>query len=174
MEGNFGELKSEANLYTPLYKIFFILGILTLSVFSCFLVLIQSREQELQNAFRILEREGQKSFSTLTGYHLVVNGEHKRHIYTYMVTDEFGKLHETSEYVDDKSHLRLRVGNTVITRQKKFKLAGKEKILSRIEGNKQTLPNYNFLEKIGYIGIGFSLLTNAFGFILFTFKRKKD
>ncbi len=76
-----------------------------------------------------------------------------------------------TEFVDDKSHLRLRVGNTIVTRQKKIKLAGKEKILSRIEGNNQILPNYNYLETIAIVGIGFATLIGLCGFILFVFKK---
>jgi len=167
-----GEKKITNSLYTPLYKIFFLVGIFTLLVFTGFIFLVQDREKELIEAYKVLEREGQKSFSTLTGYHTVIIGNQKRHIYTYMVTDEFGKLHETTEYVDDKTHLRLRVGNTVITRQKKFKLAGKEKILSRIDGNKQILPNYNFLKRIGIFGIGFSIFINVTGSFFLLFKRK--
>lgn len=144
---------------------------MTLFVFGCFLFLVQQRNQELLNAYKVLEAQGQKSFSTLTGYHLVVSGNEKRHIYTYLVTDEIGKLHEITEFVDDKSHLRLRVGNTVVTRQKEFFLAGKERILSRIDGNKQILPNYNYLEKIAFFGIGFSILIGICGMILIIFKK---
>ncbi len=171
MKEKLGMQKSEPDLYTPLYKVFFLVSLFTLLVFGCFLSLIQQRDQELLNAYRVLESEGEKSFSTLTGYHLVVSENRKRHIYTYLVTDEFGKLHEITEFVDDKSHLRLRVGNTVITRQKKFYLAGKERILSRIDGNKQILPNYNYLEKIAFFGIGFSILIGFGGVVLVVFKR---
>ena len=173
MKEKTGVPKSIADLlYTPLYKVFFLISFLTLFVFSCFLALIQHRNQELQNAYEVLETNGVKSFSTITGYHLVVSEKQKRHIYTYLVTDEFGKLHEITEFVDDKSHLRLRVGNTVVTRQKKVFLAGKDRILSRIDGNKQILPNYNYLEKIALFGIGFSILIGFGGIILIAFKRE--
>ena len=163
--------KSSLELYTPLYKIFFSISLLTVTVFCFFYLLIQHRNLEIKSAYETLEQEGKKSFSTITAYHQVVSGNNKRHIYTYLVTDEFGKIHEMTEFVDDKSHLRLRVGNTIVTRQKKIKLAGKEKILSRIEGNNQILPNYNYLETIAIVGIGFATLIGLCGFILFVFKK---
>jgi hypothetical protein len=174
LEKRFGISKSERKYETPLYKIFLLIGILTFFVFGCFLYLVRQRNADLVNAYKILESQGQKSFSTITGYHVVTSGSEKRHIYTYLVTDEIGKLHEITEFVDDKSHLKLRVGNTVVTRQKKFLLTGKERILSRIEGNNQILPNYNFLERIAFFGIGFSILISIGGIALGIFKNDFD
>lgn len=171
MKDRFGIPKSEREFRTPLYKIFLLISILTFFVFGCFLFLVKQRNLELLNAYKLLESQGQRSFSTITGYHLVTSGNEKRHIYTYLVTDEIGKLHEITEFVDDKSHLKLRVGNTVVTRQKKFILTGKERILSRIDGNKQILPNYNYLERIGYFGMGFSILIGIGGIGLALFKK---
>ncbi|MBK8394787.1 MAG: hypothetical protein IPL26_06010 [Leptospiraceae bacterium] len=164
-------IQKSGELYTPLYKIFFFISLLTFSVFGFSFTLIQSRNTELKTAYEKLELEGKKSFSTLTAYHHVISGNGKRHIYTYLVTDEYGKIHEINEYVDNKSHLRLRVGNTVVTLQKKITLSGKEKIISRIEGNKQILPNYNYLETISFFGVGFSILIGIGGCILLLFKR---
>lgn len=169
-EGISVQISSE-ELYTPLYKIFILVSLFTLIVFGCFYFLIQTRNLELKNAYETLGSEGQKSFSTLTAYHQVISGNQKRHIYTYLLTDEYGKVHEINEFVDNKSHLRLRVGNTVVTRKKKVSLAGKKEIISRIEGNNQILPNYNYLEMIAAIGIGFSIVIGFCGSILFFFKR---
>ena len=162
---------SSEELYTPLYKIFILVSLFTLIVFGCFYFLVQTRNLELKNAYQALESEGQKSFSTLTAYHQVISGNEKRHIYTYLLTDEYGKVHEINEFVDNKSHLRLRVGNTVVTRKNKVSLAGKKKIISRIEGNNQILPNYYYFEMIAAIGIGFSILIGLGGFALLLFKR---
>lgn len=170
MEEKYSMQNSADNLHTPLYKIFFLISLFTLSVFGSFYLLVKNRNQELKTAYSTIE-QGQKSFSTLIGYHQVVGMNSKRHIYTYLVTDEFGKIHEISEFVDDKSHLRLRVGNTIVTRQKKVYLAGKQKIISRIEGNNQILPNYDYLEEIALIGNGFAVLVGFVSFVLFLFRR---
>lgn len=165
------KIEMQEILYTPLYKIFFLISSLTLIVFTVFFVLIQNRNQELKLAYTSLEKDGQKSFSTLTGYHEILKKNQKKHIYTYLLTDEFGKVHEMTEFVDDKSYLKLRVGNTVITRHKKFILAGQERILARIEGNDQILPNFDYLENICIFGIVFSLSIGLGGFVLLIFKR---
>lgn len=129
-------------------------------------LVVSTRDISLQNSFLNLEKEGVKTFSILKEHHIKYKNGQRQDIYTYEIPDETGEMHEISEAVDSKTQNRLRVGDTVICIRKIVQLSGKKIVISRIEGNTASPPNYTFLKNFSLIGIGFAiiLLINSFFF----------
>lgn len=156
---------------TPFYKIIFLIGILTGLVFISANYIILKKNQFLKSGYQQLEKEGVKTFSTIEDYR-VSGDSNKKHVYTYLLTDPKGDLHEINEFVDEKTYLRLRVGNSIVTKFIMLKFLNQDIILSRIEGNNQNLPNLNLIENFSNLGIIFSallILLSAANFILTRF-----
>ena len=160
----------EDNFSTEYYKIFFVVGFSILTIFFCFFILVKNRNQELQEIHKKIDLEGIPAFSTVTEYHSVQKND-KSHIYTYLLTDKQGKLHEINEYVDEKTHLKLRVGNTIETKYLIKKYFNREVVFSRIVGNKQKIRDLNLLDILSKLGLGFGLILLSVSFVFYLIKR---
>ncbi len=166
---------------TPFHKIIFLIGLLTGLVFISANYIIQKKNQFLKSGYEQLEKEGIKTFSTIDDYQVSGDSNNKKHVYTYLLTDPKGDLHEINEFVDEKTYLRLRVGNSIVTKFIMLKFLNQEIILSRIEGNNQNLPNLNLIENFSNLGIIFSallILLSGINFVaslnFFKLKNKED
>lgn len=160
----------EDNFSTGYYKIFFVVGLSILAIFFCFFILVKNRNQELQEIHRKIDSEGIPAFSTITEYHLVQKND-KSHVYTYLLTDKQGKLHEISEYVDEKTHLKLRVGNTIETKYLIKKYFNREVIFSRIVGNKQKIRDLSLLDILSKLGLLFGMVLLGFSLVFYILKK---
>lgn len=164
-------MNSSEKLATPFYKILTVLSLSLLIVFAVFFAVIRERNNELKKEYQRIESDGRRVFATLTEYHKVTVNSKKFHTYTYMVPDEKGKLFEITETVDDKTYIKLRIGDTIQTKQIKVKIAGKEKILSRIIGNTYPFPEYDYIEKFCISGLAFGFGVLLLAGVVFVFKR---
>jgi len=146
-------MDSEKSKTTPIYKILLTLSVCFFLLFGSFYLLVIDRNRILKKNYSSLLESGNTTFATLTEYHPVFRNGKKEHAYTYLVPDEIGKLHEITETVDPSTNIRLRIGDTVVTKQKTIEIYGKEYIISRIEGNREDFPNFQLMERLAISGL---------------------
>ncbi|MCE9499045.1 MAG: hypothetical protein K8R21_00770 [Leptospira sp.] len=145
-------MKINESTTTPLHKILLALSFCFFLLFGSFYLLVKDRNNILEKNYQLLIGSGSPVFATLTEYHPVLRDGKKDHVYTYLVPDEMGKLHEITESVDNVTNRKLRIGDTVITKRKTIQIYGKEYVISRIEGNQENFPNFKLLENLAISG----------------------
>ena len=155
---------------TPLYQVFLVLSGISFLIFIFLYLLVSKRNLELIEAYNQLEISGSKSFGTIREFNLTEKQNLKNHIYTYSVPDETGRLTEIVEYVDPITHKKLRIGDTVVVTRKTIQLLGKSTLISRINGNTNSIPHNILIEKFSLYGVIFSFLLSLIS--LFMYKRR--
>ncbi|MBE7413495.1 MAG: hypothetical protein L6Q54_06835 [Leptospiraceae bacterium] len=150
--------------YTHLYKIFFVLSIAFLIFFGLLTLFSFHKKLFLEENYKNLS-ETQPSFATLSEYHPIVVAGRKKHIYTYLVPDNKGKLYEVVEMADPILHKRLRVGDSIPIRKKIIYYFSKKIVIAKIENNSESVSISTVPLHIGYFGIGFGMifLLTSFG-----------
>ncbi len=152
------EVSSEiGKLETPFYKLIFYFSISSLVVFLLLYFFSIHRNQFYEKSYHEIQKHGKKTFGTISDN--FIKNEKKIFIYTYVLTDEYGVRFEISEQVDEKTHLKLRVGNTIPVKFYQTNYFHVSKIFSRIEGNFSKFPNSKFLIQFSQLGILFSILS---------------
>jgi len=155
---------------TPLYQVFLVLSGISFLIFIFLYLLVSKRNLELIQAYSQLEISGSKSFGTIKEFNSTEKQSLKNHIYTYSVPDETGRLTEIVEYVDPITNKKLRIGDTVVVVRKTIQLLGKSTLISRINGNTNSIPHNILIEKFSLYGVGFSILLGIIS--LFMYKRR--
>jgi hypothetical protein len=148
----------EKRFNTPLSSILAVSGFSIFIIFALCYLLIIGRTNSLRSEYDSLEKEGYKSFATLTAYHRVKKFQSDLHVYTYMVADPNGKLHEVDEWVDMNLNSKLRIGDVHEATMKKIYLYGKETIIARLARNRATPPYFTAIKDFTGTGIAFSLI----------------
>ncbi|MCB1191778.1 MAG: hypothetical protein H7A23_09480 [Leptospiraceae bacterium] len=151
-------MEQENQYYTPLYKIFFIISFILLFVFLILFSLVKNKNETLLNSYKLLEKEGRTTFSVLVDQHSIKDGKKKRFIYTYLVPDNYGRMNEVVEIVDQQINKKLRVGDTVLTQSMTIQLFGRSVLISKIVGNLEKRTIDDFLYKLSAFGILYSLV----------------
>lgn len=143
---------------TPVYKIFFVMSLVFLLFFGLLTILSIHRNSFLKENYSALLSDGTFGFATLSEYHPVIDANGKKHVYTYLVPDDSGKLNEVVEMVDPVIQRRLRVGDSVQIRRRTVRYLTKEMVLARIENNSEKISISPIPKFIGFFGIGTGLL----------------
>lgn len=142
---------------TPLYKVFFVIGVLCFLSFMFLFHLVRHRNEVYQKELKSLNKEGNSTFSILKEHFVKYKNQTRYDIFTYNIPDETGHIVEVSEIVDPDTRKLLRVGDTVECYRKAFWLDGKRIIISRIKKNKSIFHEFEFMLKFSKFGIYFSL-----------------
>ncbi|PJZ70723.1 hypothetical protein CH373_07290 [Leptospira perolatii] len=159
---------------TPFFRILFVMGFLSLVFFVPLYLVVRGENVHQAELYKSLTGPGKKEFGVLTEKTNLEKLGRTVHLYTYLVSDEFGKKHEVTEEVDEQTHLRLRVGDTVNVRCKTWTSLGKRRLIARILGNKAPTPNFHFMEILFLNGIAYSLLIIGIGTYYRIFKAAEE
>lgn len=151
---------------TPLSRVYFVVSSLTLILFGSLYLLSSKRNFELRRSYANLESEGTKAFGVIKDFHFTETRGNKNYIYTYSVSDEYGRLTEVVEYVDPVIHKKLRIGDSVIVVRKTTHLLGQKILISRMVGNQGRIPVNELIEIFSGMGVLFSFLLFITSFIL--------
>jgi hypothetical protein len=143
---------------TPLSLVLFVVGWISLSIFLVLFFLIDNRNQILDNEYSKLEIEGSSSFSIIKEYHKIFKRNNILHLYTYSILDDMGNFHEITEYVDSKTHSKLRIGDNAMILSKSIYLNGNKLLITRIKGNTAINSQNKFLEVFSIIGVFSSII----------------
>ncbi len=104
-----------------------------------------------------------KTFAVITEFHP------SRKKFTYQVPDEWGRIHEITESVDENSARRMRVGDTVMVYRKTGTLFSRSHLVSRIESNRMYPGMLISLKKFFLYGcIFFAIQIPFFGILFFS------
>jgi len=152
---------------TPLSQVYFVLSFLSLLLFASLYLISSKRNYELSTSYSNLEKEGSRAFGTIKEFNLTETQGTKNYIYTYSVSDEFGRLSEVVEYVDPIIHKKLRIGDSIIVTRMTIDLLGQKILISRIVGNKGRIPVNGMIEIFANFGMGVSLFLGFVSFILY-------
>lgn len=159
---------------TPFSRVMFTLAFCICFIFTILFLLSYYRNQQLENSYSELETIGSKTFGTIREFHLLEKVGNKNYIYTYTVPDENGRLTEMIEYVDYNTHKKLRIGDTVVVVRKSISLLGNKTFISKIIGNTGLISGNKLIEKVGMIGIVFSLGLGLIGVFLMRMEKSHD
>ncbi|TGK09057.1 hypothetical protein EHO60_13645 [Leptospira fletcheri] len=159
---------------TPFYKILFALGWGSLAFFLPLFGVAYWENRNLESVYDRLSSSGPKEFGVLMENSRLEKFGRPVHLYTYLVPDETGKKHEVTEEVDDLTQRRMRVGDTIAVRRQTWVSLGKNRILSRIVGNRAPTPSFHFLEGLFAAGIAYSLFLVGMGAYYRAFKAKAE
>lgn len=154
---------------TPVYKVFFVISLLCLFIFSILLSLVQHRKEIYKRELKSLVTQGATTFSVLKEHFVKYKNQTRYDIFTYNIPDETGQILEVSEIVDSETQKLLRVGDTVECYRKAFWLEGRRVVLSRIKKNKAPFYEFEFMLEFSRLGIYFSLLLFIFSFLNWIF-----
>lgn len=127
-----------------------ILGIFGLLTMSMGLIMIQLEKNFLKSQLNQLVKPPNQSFGVILETH-----PSKKKI-SYQVPDEFGKIHEVTEYMDESTFRKIRVGDSITVYRLTGLVLGKRTILSIIEKNNE---KHYYLQSI----------ENLFNFFFFGF-----
>ncbi|AXR62807.1 hypothetical protein [Leptospira mayottensis] len=155
---------------TPFYKILFAIGFGSISFFFPFYLIVSSENKHLDQVYRSLREPGPTVFGTLTESIRIEKPGRRAYLVSYRVPDEFGKLYEITEQVDENLHKRLRVGDSIEVRRQTFETFGKIQVLARIKKNSLFINDFDFLEMFSMIGLCFSGILLATGLYYRIFK----
>lgn len=151
---------------TPLSRVYLVLSGLTLILFGSLYLLSSQRNFELSRFYANLESEGTKAFGVIKDFNLTETRGNKNFIYTYSVSDEYGRLTEVVEYVDPVIHKKLRIGDSVIVVRRTTHLFGQKILISRMVGNQGRIPVNELIELFSGAGVLFSFLLFTISFLL--------
>lgn len=115
----------------------------------------------LESVEKDLDSPSNRSFAVLQEFQ---TGGKK---FTYEVSDEWGKVHEVTEVVDEASARKLRVGDTIPVLRKSVHIFGKQTMLSRIISNSNKPQSFEILQNITFYSIFFFGLVSFATSILF-------
>ncbi|MDX1961166.1 MAG: hypothetical protein SFU98_21535 [Leptospiraceae bacterium] len=157
------------NEKTHLGRALFIIGLSTFLIFLSLKLVIENYNQFYLQAFSRLNTFGEKTFAQLKDSHIITKGFQKHFLYTYRITDLEGEFFEVTEEVDEKTHRKLRVGDTVVCNKLVLNKFNKKIIVSKIQGNE--FPNYDFEFMIQFsnLGILFSVILFAVSIFVILF-----
>ncbi|EMM98297.1 hypothetical protein LEP1GSC021_4348 [Leptospira noguchii str. 1993005606] len=155
---------------TPFYKILFTIGFGSILFFLPFYLFVHSENKQLDWIYQKLKEPGPTVFGTLTESVRIEKSGGRAYLVSYRVPDEFGKLYEITEQVDENLYQRLRVGDSIEVRIQTLETFGKIRMLARIKKNSLSINDFNFLEMFSKIGLCFSLILLAVGFYYRIFK----
>ncbi|EMJ55961.1 hypothetical protein LEP1GSC013_0169 [Leptospira interrogans serovar Valbuzzi str. Duyster] len=155
---------------TPFYKILFTIGFSSTLFFLPFYLFIHTENKQLDWIYQKLKEPGSTVFGTLTESVRIEKSGRRAYLVSYRVPDEFGKLYEITEQVDENLYQRLRVGDSIEVRIQTLKTFGKIRMLARIKKNSLSINDFDFLEMFSKIGLCFSVILLATGFYYRIFK----
>ncbi|EMO52404.1 hypothetical protein [Leptospira noguchii] len=155
---------------TPFYKILFTIGFGSILFFLPFYLFIHAENKQLDQIYQKLKEPGPTVFGTLTESVRIEKSGGRAYLVSYRVPDEFGKLYEITEQVDENLYQRLRVGDSIEVRIQTLETFGKIRMLARIKKNSLSINDFNFLEMFSKIGLCFSLILLAVGFYYRVFR----
>lgn len=119
--------------FTPFYKILFTIGFGSILFFLPFYLFVHSENKQLDRIYQKLKEPGSTVFGTLTESVRIEKSGGRAYLVSYRVPDEFGKLYEITEQVDENLYQRLRVGDSIEVRIQTLETFGKIRMLARIK-----------------------------------------
>lgn len=161
---------SDSHHYTPLHRVLLTLGISLFLFFVPLFSIVQKEHAKLQSEYSDLRNTSEPIFAQLVEHTTVAKGQRSIDLYTYLVPDEMGKMHEVTEKVDPELDRKLRVGDTVAVRRRTIEIFGKTKMISYIEENKIGPKTFDFLVLFSKMGVLFSFLVLITGGVSWRFR----
>lgn len=138
---------------------------MSLVVFSFLWLWVNSEAKYINQILDDLETPSNKSFGVIQEHQSSGNK------FTIQVADEWGRVHEVSESVDETTSRKFRVGDSVPVYRKTGFVFGKKTLIANIIDNERLSRSLQTLENILLLGIAFFSVTLTISLLVRLFNK---